>query len=273
MTREDEGSMEAESERETRGWGAFDARETWPGDPPADRGSLKARIEGGVSGASSPGRRELWEVRLPVPSRGRTSPLEPSRKTRDPTKSVRADWIPLGSLSRVLARALPEASGPRNGALPKSDSEADLAVYVVAGTVGGLPVGTYRYMWQEHALLPMASGDRREQLARQGSLDSWIGKAPAIVVLSVPKSGADPATGSGEASEDRGDDAAPRQPEDIPTMADRVERCARSMGLGASRYDEFDADGVRRALDVATGAKPRVILALGHSSPQTPPAS
>jgi len=237
-------SPEARTEKDPGPWSALEAGEPGTEGAPADRGSLRTRAMKESSGVGVPEQREFWEVRLPVPLREDAASFDPSAQSRGRTGMVRGDSVPLGHLSRVLANAFPEVRQLRNGGAPTSHSESGLEVYVVAGTVGGLPVGTYRYVSQEHALLPMASGDRREQLARQGGLDSRIGKSPAIVVFSLP----------------------PRQPGDVATLADRIQRAAGSMGFGAPPFDDFDDEGVTRALGVATSAKPRIVLTLGHPS-------
>lgn len=239
-----DGRPEPGTEKEPGPSGALEPGEPEANGVPADRGSLRTRAMNESSGAGVPGQREFWEVRLPVPFREDAVSFDASAQSQDLAETVRADPVPLGHLSRVLANAFPEVRQLRTGGAPTSDSDSGLEVYVLAGSVGGLPVGTYRYVSQEHALLPMASGDRREQLARQGGLDSRIGKAPAIVVFSLP----------------------PRQPGDVATLADRIQRAAGSMGLGAPRFDDFDDEGVTRALGVASSAKPRIVLTLGHPS-------
>ena len=71
---------------------------------------------------------------------------------------------------------------------PSGGALYPLELHLVAGKVAGLPAGIYRYDPAEHGLTRTARGDLRPALARAALNQSWIGEAPAAVVIAaVPR--------------------------------------------------------------------------------------
>ena len=66
---------------------------------------------------------------------------------------------------------------------PSAGGTYPLDLYLVAGTVEGLEPGVFRYDHENHALLPVAAGDRREQLAGAAVDQQFIADAAVNIVM------------------------------------------------------------------------------------------
>ena len=66
---------------------------------------------------------------------------------------------------------------------PSAGGAYPLEAYLVAGDVEGVEAGVYRYDYNNHALQPLALGERRERLAEAALGQGFIAEAPAVVVL------------------------------------------------------------------------------------------
>lgn len=125
----------------------------------------------------------LQEMQLPEP--GRTGPvsLEEAIQSRRSIRDFRATALDLAQVSQVLwaAQGITDADGYRSA--PSAGALYPLEVFLVAGAVEELPAGVYRYDPRRHALTPVASGDRRRELAAAAGGQDWIAAAPAAVVL------------------------------------------------------------------------------------------
>jgi len=71
---------------------------------------------------------------------------------------------------------------------PSAGARYPLQVYLVAGSVTGLTPGVYRYEPATQRLHPVAAGDRRADLASAAVGQSWIARAPAILVFGAIES-------------------------------------------------------------------------------------
>jgi SagB-type dehydrogenase family enzyme len=58
-----------------------------------------------------------------------------------------------------------------------------LEVFVVTGEVDALSPGIYKYISKEHALMHLADGDKRKELARAALSQNWIAQAPVVIVI------------------------------------------------------------------------------------------
>lgn len=81
-------------------------------------------------------------------------------------------WAAQGTTDEQGHRTAPSA----RGAYP-------LTVYVLAGAVKELPAGTYRYVPAGHALERLKAGDPVADFVKRGVGQSWVARAPAILVI------------------------------------------------------------------------------------------
>ena len=89
----------------------------------------------------------------------------------------------LSELSQLLwaAQGITHRSGYR--AAPSAGALYPLDVYVLAGNITGIDVGTYKYLPHEHSILNYASGDKRMAL-RHAALDQpAVSGAAAVLVF------------------------------------------------------------------------------------------
>ncbi len=66
---------------------------------------------------------------------------------------------------------------------PSAGALYPLELYVVAGNVSGLEQGVYHYHIQQHRLERQITGDKRIGLGRASRWQTWMAKAPVIIVF------------------------------------------------------------------------------------------
>jgi SagB-type dehydrogenase family enzyme len=80
------------------------------------------------------------------------------------------------------AQGVTDAKGHRTA--PSAHATYPLRLYVLAGAVGDLAPGLYRYVPAAHAIELTAVGDRRLDFEQRAVGQAWIARAPVIFVLS-----------------------------------------------------------------------------------------
>ena len=68
---------------------------------------------------------------------------------------------------------------------PSAGATYPMEIYLVAGNVKGLPTGLYHYQYVDHSLKMVAAGDYRGELVAAALGQSYIGDAPASIVLAA----------------------------------------------------------------------------------------
>jgi SagB-type dehydrogenase family enzyme len=124
-------------------------------------------------------------IRLPEPRvRGEMS-LEQCLRARRSFREFRDGALTLEQAGQLLwaAQGITDWRGFRTA--PSAGALFPLEAYLVAGRVETLAPGVYKYSPKRHELRPVASGDKRMQLAAAAAGQSWIGNSSAVVVLSA----------------------------------------------------------------------------------------
>ena len=127
-------------------------------------------------------------VALPDPRMEGPVSVEQALYRRRATRSFRDVPLSLQQVSQLLWAAGGSGVDGVSGATRTAPSAGGLypvEIYLVAGEVEGLSPGVYRYDWRAHALRLVASGDRRQLLARAALGQSFIASAPASVVITA----------------------------------------------------------------------------------------
>lgn len=105
--------------------------------------------------------------------------LEQRRSIREFSRSS----LVLADVSQLLwsAQGITSERGFRSA--PSAGALYPLELYIVVGNVAGLSPGVYHYRPEKHDLVLVASGDRRKPLASAAIRQSWVHRAPAVLVI------------------------------------------------------------------------------------------
>ena len=153
-------------------------------------------------------------------------------------------WATQGITSRGGYRTAPSA-----GAL------YPLELHLVAGQIEGLAPGSYRYNPVRHVLEKSVSGDLRDALARTALNQTWIAKAPAVVVINGVYS---------RTSRKYAKRAIRYVHIEAGNASQNLLLQATALRLGSVIVGAFDDDALSRLLNLPESEKPLLILPIGH---------
>ncbi len=125
------------------------------------------------------------DISLPPPRRASAVSVEEALARRRSVRDFSDADLTLEDAAQLLwaAQGITHASGLRTA--PSAGALYPLEIYLVAGKVGTLPPGVYRYGPGAHELVPRVSGDRRQALAAAAYHQTWIADAPGIFVIAA----------------------------------------------------------------------------------------
>jgi len=127
------------------------------------------------------------EERLPLPApklEGRTS-LEAALAERRSVRDYADTELTLEELGQLLWAAQGITAGWGGRTAPSAGATYPLVVYAVVGAVEDLAPGIYRYLPEDHALVPHLEGDLREAVARASLGQHWMADAPVSLVIAA----------------------------------------------------------------------------------------
>ncbi len=126
-------------------------------------------------------------IKLPAPSYDGEVSVEHALFTRRSVRSFSTDSISLEEISQLLwsAQGITSPRGYRTA--PSAGALYPLEVYAVLGNVKKLPASIYKYIIQEHALMIMVDGDRRNDICRAALQQRFIAKAPVVLLFCTVK--------------------------------------------------------------------------------------
>jgi len=125
------------------------------------------------------------EQRIPLPDAefGGEMSIEEALKKRRSTRVFRRDELTLDDVSQLLWAAQGITGTPDYRSAPSAGALYPLELYIIAGDVDGLSAGVYRYRPMKHELVLVASGDHRKKLAAAALEQSWVRRAPAVLII------------------------------------------------------------------------------------------
>jgi SagB-type dehydrogenase family enzyme len=195
------------------------------------------------------------ELALPPPSlQGRLS-LEAALSQRRSLRSFATEPLTVGEVGQLLwaAQGVSGALGQRTA--PSAGATYPLVLYLVAGHVEGVPRGVHRYLPHGHRLVALAHTDVRGAVARAAHGQSWIGGAPAMVVIAAQPARTVARYG---AHADR------YVAIEAGAAAQNLMLQAVALGLGSTLVGAFDEAALHRSMLLAADERPQAIVPLGR---------
>jgi SagB-type dehydrogenase family enzyme len=175
-------------------------------------------------------------------------------RDRQSVRDFRDRPIPLAATGQLLWAAQ-GTNRPGRRTAPSAGALYPLTVYLVAGSVGDLAPGVYRYLPIGHRLERTARGDARVRLAEAAMGQPWVRQAPAVLVIT-----ADYARATGK----YGDRGRRYVHMEVGHAAQNVYLQAEALGLGTVMVGSFGDRAVSRVLGLAEDQTPLAILPVGR---------
>jgi SagB-type dehydrogenase family enzyme len=193
-------------------------------------------------------------IKLPDPAKRGTVSVEEALQARRSVRAYADTPLTLAQLGQILwaAQGITSADGRRTA--PSAGATYPLELYVVAGSVTGLPAGVYKYRPLGHELVPHLDGDVRAALARGAVRQAWVAQIPAMLAITaVP-----------ERTRTRYRDRTDRYVAiEVGHVAQNVYLQAVALGLGTVVAGSFVDDSVAAVLKLDPAERPLAVMPLG----------
>ncbi len=211
---------------------------------------LAAAVAGVVSGAQAP---VAEGVVLPAPREAGSTTVEQALRQRRSVRELRDEPVALAAVAQLLWAAQGTlADGHRTA--PSAGALYPLEIYVLAGRVTGLTPGAYRYVTGAHRLDRLASGDRRGAAATAARNQTWLARAPVVIVLAADE---------GRTAAKYGGRATRYVDFEAGAAAENVALQAVALGLGAVVVGAFDDARLAEVAGLRPGERPVVLMPVG----------
>jgi SagB-type dehydrogenase family enzyme len=195
------------------------------------------------------------EIRLPAPAVEGGVSVEEALHRRRSVRSFHPDALDLATVGQLLwsAQGITDPGGLRTA--PSAGALHPLELLVLIGAGEGLDAGLYRYRPRTHALVPVATGDRRQAVAEASLGQGWMAQAPVLLVVA-----AEVARTAG-----RYGDRAPRYVHmEVGHAAQNVYLQATALGLGTTVVGAFQDGALAHLLELRPGEIPLAVLPVGR---------
>lgn len=194
-------------------------------------------------------------LELPEPRLDGHVSLEASIRERRSVREFSNRPLSLADVGQLLWAAQGVTSGDGGRAAPSAGALYPLELYLVAGDIESLPAGLYRYQPRGHRLQEHADGDLRSALAQAALGQSWVRRAPAVLVIAAVY----------ERSEKKYGQRARRYTRiETGHVAQNVYLQAVALGLGTVIVGAFDDAEVRHVLNLPGDHSPLALMPVGH---------
>ncbi len=195
--------------------------------------------------------------RIPLPDAdlGQEMSIEEALEQRRSIRQFSRDGLALEDVSQLLwaAQGITSRRGFRTA--PSAGALYPLELYIVAGDVAGLSPGVYRYRSEKHDLVLEASGDQRRPLASAALDQSWVRRAPAVLVI----------TGVYKRTMTKYGQRGRRYVHmEVGHAAQNVYLAATAQGLGTLMVGAFEDKEVKEALSLPADHEPLGLMPIGH---------
>ena len=219
--------------------------------------SIKKAIAGKDGGAI--GKME-HQMNLPKPKLKGEVSVEAAIKHRRTIRSYLSKPLTLNQLSQILwsAQGITEDRGYKRAA-PSGGALYPIDIYAVVGdnSVEELKAGIYHYEPHKHAVLLIAEGDFRTDVARAALSQMWMAKAPLNLVVTSEYSQITSKYGS------RGERYAMIE---AGHVGQNIFLQAEALGLRAGIVGAFHDNDVMRVIRISSSHDPLLILPVGYGA-------
>jgi len=125
------------------------------------------------------------KIKLPEPRYDSNVSIEEALLKRRSIREYTGEPLTLQEVSQLLwaAQGITDPKGFRTA--PSAGALYPLEVYVVVGGVKNLTEGVYKYKPQEHELIKVLDGDKREELTKAALGQAWVKEAAINIVITA----------------------------------------------------------------------------------------
>lgn len=195
-------------------------------------------------------------IDLPAPRTESATSVEEAIAGRRSVREYTKEPITLQEVSQLLWAAQGITSPEGHRTAPSAGALYPLEVYVVAGSVGDLPAGIYRYIPAEHRLAPIRPGDLRSELAEAAIGQESVRDAAANIVIA----------GVYERTTGKYGERGVRYVHiEAGHAAENIYLQAESLGLGTVIIGAFEDAALRRILGMAENETPLAVMPVGRT--------
>ena len=195
------------------------------------------------------------DILLPKPATDGYVSLESTIRERRSVRQFSKRSLSLADVSQLLWAAQGVTAGDGGRAAPSAGALYPLELYLVAGDVESLPAGLYHYRPKGHQLRHAADGDSRNLLSAAALDQSWVRRAPAVLVIA----------GVYERSAKKYGQRARRYTHiEVGHAAQNVYLQAVALELGTVIVGAFDDLKVQQALGLPSDHLPFALMPVGH---------
>ncbi len=194
-------------------------------------------------------------ISLPEPGTKSEVSVERALIQRRSVREYRDGGLSLQEASQLLwaAQGVTHSRGYRTA--PSAGALFPLEVYLLAGSVSGLPAGVYRYIPEGHGIVPHVEGDLREKLCQAALEQSSIKNAPAVLVLTVVCE---------RTTRKYGERGIRYAHMEAGHAAQNVSLQVVSLGLGSVAIGAFKDQEVKSVMNLPKGEEPLYIIPVGR---------
>jgi SagB-type dehydrogenase family enzyme len=193
---------------------------------------------------------------LPAPRTLGPTALEAALAQRRSLRSFAATPLTVAEAGQLLWAAQGQTGAEGRRTAPSAGATYPLVLYLVAGRVDGVAAGVYRYRPQGHSLVPVASGDVLARVAAAARGQSWLARAPALVVVAAEPSRTAARYGA------RADRYVAIE---TGAAAQNLLLQATALGLGGTLVGAFDEAALRAAWPWVPQEQSLLVVALGRA--------
>ena len=194
-------------------------------------------------------------LELPEPRFDGDVSLEASVLERRSVREFSNRPLSLADIGQLLWAAQGETSRDGRRAAPSAGALYPLELYLVAGDVESLPAGLYRYSPRGHRLQHAGDGDLRKALSRAALGQSWVRRAPAVLVIAAVYE---------RSAKKYGQRARRYSHIETGHVAQNVYLQAVALGLGTVIVGAFEDTEVRQLLSLPDDHAPLALMPVGH---------